>query len=205
MLFAPIINEGIRSISRRKFEYILCLTFISLASGFSFFSSTWNQTILFLFIYLLGRYFRLYDFRFRLNPFLCFGLSVIGVLSTTVLFYNSSSGSMESAILPFDYGNPFCIAMAVSLFFMFKKLNFPQIRTINKVASGSFAVYLISDGLFRTPFNNHIIDIVGNSIPMLIVTAVVITVMLCYVDILRQKLTKPIEEYIVSKLNAPQE
>ena len=199
MLFAPIINAGILAISRKKFECILCLTFFSLASGFAFLSMSWNQTILFLFMYLLGRYFRLYDFKLRFNPFYGFILSIIGVLCFTALFCKSSFYSMESAIMPFDYSNPFCITMAVSLFFMFKRINLPQIKTINKIATGSFAVYLISDGVFRSAFNKNIINLVGSSLPMLIFAAIIITIVLCCVDIFRQKLTKPIEEYIASK------
>lgn len=201
MLFAPIINAGLQSISRRKFKCILCLTALSLVSGCAYFSSMWNQTILFLFLYILGRYIRVYNFKIKLNPFLCYSLSVIGILFYIAFIYFTSYRYTKPVMSPFGYGNPLCITMAVSLFFMFKKLRIPNLKIINKIATGCFAVYLMTDGVFRPIFNDTIIGIIGNNIPMLILTAIITTIILCGIDNIRQRITKPAEKLILSKLD----
>lgn len=138
MLLSPLLNAGVSSISRGRFELVLGL-FVTFnlwcgwwwGAAFNPTGYTLTQLIL---IYLIGRYAGMYG-------------AVLSRKMAAVLYIASVVAIFISAIYmkstqAFAYNSPFVMAAAIACFLWFKDLQI-QSKSINRVAKSVFAVYLI--------------------------------------------------------------
>jgi len=142
MLLAPLLNAGVEALSRRHFTLVLgAFTLFTLWAGW-WWGGTFNPTgytiSQLIFVYLIGRYVRLYlPERHGTGPAIksgiCYLLFSLLILASALWLPSSKA---------FAYNSPAVLGSTVSLFLMFRSLCF-QSRFINYVARSAFAVYLI--------------------------------------------------------------
>lgn len=147
MLFSPIINKLIESVSHIQYVKILCLLlFIDCIVGGLMKSSidkTGFNYIHFIVIYMIGRYIRLYicqNPKIKIDRKKCV---VLYILSSLCVFIISAIGPVVIWLWDGEV-NPFVIISAVSIFLLFTTFNF-QSKALNYIASSAFATYLIHD------------------------------------------------------------
>lgn len=147
MFLTPLINVALEQISRKQFHTLLIGLFIINC----YFGFWWNHRVnddgytlmQFIFMYVVGRYIRLYNVRMKSIP--AFALYVFSSLATGLLFVlQYRRGHADSAWSMTFYNNPLLIVSAISFFLMF--LNFDiKSRYINKIASSALAIYLFQN------------------------------------------------------------
>lgn len=170
----PFINRILHCISKKYYKRILILltifwfilpTFINFWQGIPHKSFGFNQYLLFIYLYSLGAYIRLYNISIENRKSLklvimgligiIFGHILIDILTLNNFVYIHQ-------ILYFDikdYGI-FQLLIAIGLFYFFKNINIKYKWYINVIASTTFGIYLIHDnaliineiwnGLFKT-------------------------------------------------------
>lgn len=167
MLLSPYLNKIFEIFSRKDLEKLLLTMFII----FSILPTLFNTpfyTILtgggkclvyFTFIYLIGRYIRLYQDKTveKRKSFLGFIL-----MTSIIIFLNITIGlifNKKCSIYAMDC-SPFILVSAICVFYFFKSFKF-QSNIINYLASSILAVYLM-DGL-RLFINHYVINISAHS------------------------------------------
>lgn len=159
------LNEYLIGLSQKTYMVLLIIMFA--AVSFSWSNSILEgiggglgTVILGLFLYTLGGYIKRYD-PFKNVRVFVFGMIIICV---NVILYISSYNITQTAIESFDFNNPdavftqsilsfgnrdiVIIAIAVSLFEIFKRISIPNSKIINFFGKGTFMVYLIHDNGF---------------------------------------------------------
>ncbi len=143
MLLSPIINAGIKYVNKNVFEFIIIvLGLILLVSRFILKESSFNLELL-LYVYILGRYLKLYPIKWLDNY-----CSQIFILTSAILFclplllLNYKQVGLLSFL--WNNNNILVFAQAISCFYVF--LNHKPI-TLKSIVSSSniLAVYLITD------------------------------------------------------------
>lgn len=143
-LFAPLLNRFAEKATRTQLLSFVVLFLIfqllygwivdgtSASGGFSAFS--------FFGLYLLARYFRLHykNGTTWKKPFLLY------LLSSSIIFACFPLLEFE---MSFKYTNPFIILSALSLLLCFSRINIKPNRTINRLATSAFGVYLLHHGI----------------------------------------------------------
>ncbi|MBR6286516.1 MAG: acyltransferase [Bacteroidaceae bacterium] len=199
MLLSPFLNEGIERLSKRKIQYILFVLFIFSVSGFGFVLGKWNQAFLFIFMYILGAYFRKYPIRFVTNnPLLIYAGSVLLIICGIGLY--EMFPVCFKAISLIMYGNPLCITAAVGLFFCFNRMNVGVNVTLNTLASGVFAAYLMTDWFLRYYFNYYPVKITGGNLFLLVAFAIVLVAAISAFEQLRKHLMQPLDNMLYERL-----
>lgn len=151
-VLSPILNSFIDFIDRYKLKKLLILLFIvQTVQGF-FTHNAWYDygysPLFFIFLYLLGRYMKLYPFKLMqfnkgtdLSVYTFFCLLNIGVTFVQVF-----AGRGRTAML--NYLSPLTIVASVYFFLIFTKMHFTS-KLVNWVAISSLAVYLLhGQGVF---------------------------------------------------------
>lgn len=149
MLFASYIEIFLNNMRKRQLQHFLIVFFI----GFSLLPTIFNTpyyTVLYgggkcliymIYVYILGRYIRLYDDkciskRISLFIFLLSGL-ILCLLNMTVGYLFDK----KCLIYAMDC-SPFILISSIAIFFFFKSMNFYS-KFINYLASSVLAVYLL--------------------------------------------------------------
>jgi hypothetical protein len=195
MLFSPFLNKGLDLINKREFGTILILFGL-----FNFFPYLLNGTIneRFVFIYLIGRYFKKYPVRIFNEKAL--HLFVSGVLlSVMIMFIKINYVPQIPFRYIYDYSSPIIILMAISFFFLFKNRGSFHSETINYLSSGVFAVFLITDSnVLRKIFNDFALSITGENWFYMLLFATATVFIFSLLDII---IRKPIYSIFESQLN----
>lgn len=139
-LLSPIINSGLKDISKRKFHYILlALVFLNVYLGW-FWHGKINPTgynlMQLVFIYIIGKYLR----QFASTSTRCRRIYVIVYTISLLLIFTSSFYCPTN--MTFAYNSPFVVMASVSFFLIFTTIHFRN-KHVNEIAASSFAVYLI--------------------------------------------------------------
>ena len=139
-LVSPVINGGLKDLSKRKFVLLLiALTFINVYLGWFWQGKVnptgYNVTQL-IFIYIIGRFLRKHvshSYKYCKWYLLCYILSFILIFASTFFFKSAKA---------FAYNSPYVIMASVFFFLIFTTFRFHN-QYINFIASSAFAVYLI--------------------------------------------------------------
>ena len=180
MLLSPFINAGMEKLDRKQATILVVVLYLS------WFRCT---SVLLLFIYILGRYFRKYP-----CIFLEKNAGKIFITSVAVFFalnyYLMNEGTYIQRL--YDYMSPFNVVSAVSLFYVFKKWHITW-GGIGSIASGVLAAYLITTHeLPRQAFNDLVFNLMhGDIIALLFVSLFVVIVCSC-IDIVITRVLKPV-------------
>lgn len=150
-LLSPILNRAINSLSKRDFQKVLALlvilnVYFGWFWGGSFNTDGYNYTH-FVFLYFIGRYFRIYRPMWAnsklLTASLYLGCSLVLGISAIILATTPNVWSIYM-LISHGYNNPIVIIEAVALLLLFSNLNFHN-HFINWIASSTLAVYLIHE------------------------------------------------------------
>lgn len=163
MLMSPIINKGVEALDKKTLMILVIMLYLS------WFRCT---SVLLLFIYILGRYFRKYPCKsLEENA----GEIFVGTVAVffALNYYLMNCGIYLTKL--YDYMSPFVILPGVAIFYVFKKIDF-QIKGIDYIASGVLAAYLITTHeLPRQAFNDYFFEMVhGNAIALLGISLLVV-------------------------------
>lgn len=153
-LLSPILNRFVASLSKTHYKLILLLGFFLfyLWPTGSFLINTGQLVddagygiVNFSYLYLLGRYIRLYNLGVRHKAtYYLLGYCVCGILCFIIQYFLSILLGFEFSSW-WSYNTVFILGGATCLFLYFSRLNF-QSEVINKLAKSCLAVYLIHMG-----------------------------------------------------------
>lgn len=162
VLFAPLLNEGLKKLPRKQYRLGIAFLLLLLSVSKSVLPVTLEtdrmgyDAIWFLCLYLIGAYIRYREdetdqetFRLR-HPFagylLC-GAAIFVSLVIVHAFYEKT-GSLPGYInRQYQYNSIFCLAAGICLFLAFQKIRVPEgaAEAVCRIAGASFGVYLIHE------------------------------------------------------------
>lgn len=151
-IIAPFINVMISNISKYQFRYLLFgLTIINVYFGYFchsvFVISTGFGLLQLIYVYIIGRYIRLYGNNYiggekkNRTWFLILSLSLFVWLIFSIIKYIYP----QFMYTPSCYNNPFILVASVSFFYLFLGMHFYS-KIVNYIASGTFAAYIVHTG-----------------------------------------------------------
>lgn len=167
-LLSDIINKFINSLDRKSYKNVLILLFIifsilSFLTGGKFFENNGYNFYNFIFLYMIGGYFRRYQVketyhfkRMSINGYRCFLIFVfilsmflnfcINKFAVNIISYNAFFKTVSNTILYSNlaYSSPFIIIQSISYFLFFETLNIKN-KFINFLSSCTFGIYLFHD------------------------------------------------------------
>ena len=165
-LIAPFIDKGFNHLENCTIKkIIIIMSFIEIGSfvnlvpgyGLSFYGL--------LYIYILARYIRLNNIKLSLySALLLYIVSLFIVWTCCNYFAHCSGGRAHYSFIILDYNNPFIIAMAVSVFFIFNNIKPNHNALVNNFLSNVLAVYLITEGIDSVLYNYEA-ELFNNSLP----------------------------------------
>lgn len=154
-LLIPYINKFISSISKKQYQVLLLI----LVCCFYIYPTIFENTMMpdkgygitnFVVLYLIGSYIKLYfnDVYIRNKAILIYCICVIATMICSCISNTA-----------FNYSSIFNLLGAISLFLIFKSIKIKNNKIINKLASYTFAIYIIHENqlisafLYRRIFN----------------------------------------------------
>lgn len=147
MVLAPILNGGLRAMSRRQVGMIvILLTIYNIYGGF--FGGNYTNVNGFtiaqaVWLYITAHWLRLHsDSIAHVSRYWYLGLYII-VTGMQVLLPVLFKADVHWLV----YNNPFVVAGAVALFLYFTQLRFRS-YAVNSIAPAAFGCYMLQDGLF---------------------------------------------------------
>lgn len=205
MVLSPLLNSC-NDLDKKSFGKLLLLyTFFILGLSnylFGLKNSCIGDLTLFIYIYLLGRYFKMYSpFCSRKTLFWVILLLICVFFNILGAFIFRELGIPNRVLGTFSYYNPIVIVMAISLFFLFKTLTIPNSRIINTIAGTVFATYLITESYMKACFMS-LFNFSGLSVTLVLflvfIASVVIVLMVFPIELLRKKLFVGINSALLS-------
>lgn len=151
MLVAPLVNEGLKTLSLSKLRALMLLfTFYTVYSGGLGHVSTNADGYTFtnaLYLYSLAAYLRRdSNLMAKFNKNMCLAAYFLILLLTSISWWKISFTSIM-----LDYNGLPIIAATVAFFIFFSKLDFRN-RIVNYVASAALGCYLLQDGIWGHSF-----------------------------------------------------
>ncbi len=210
-LFSPVINYYLKNAdSLQRLYLLLALGVISVYFGTVYGdSSLYRGTNLvnFVFLYVVGNTISRYKSVLEKisTKWLLGGFTLLNLLILILyLHYWGTSVTHTIIQLCFRYCSPILLTNAILLFCVFSKLRFRS-AIVNKVASSTFSMYIISE----TPFVLYVVitplvlslcpfDNVVLSLAML----TLLTIAIMFICFLEDCMAKPLFKYIVSKCSS---
>lgn len=205
-LLIPFINILIENLNKRMHATLLLvlLTVYTILPTFPAYRLSFNYVSWFTILYLTASYLRFYGFGFKLSNRIWgwVTLLLVAIASSSVLFmyYMYQTGHI-GAFNPYffisDSNKILAYALGVSSFMFFKDLHIPQSRLINAMGGATFGVLLIhanSDAM-RQWLWRETVDCVGHygeGLLYSVATIIIVFVVCCILDILRNHLVEPI-------------
>ena len=190
ILLSPFLNAGAVVVSKSSFKSLLVLLFISFYGvGLLVLGHRFIDFNLFIFIYLLGRYFKRFEVNYFVKNSIIIISSCVIVLGTLTYIAVEYQYSFLLYRLWY-YHNPLVLALAISVFFLFYNHKGLNVK-ISWLSSGVFAAYLITDSIFvREAYNQWIIKNIPHSLWLFVALA---SVGICsIIELFRTKITDQI-------------
>ena len=137
LVIVPFLNMGVEKFSKKQMLIFLGVFYVIFAvpdflfgaPGFGVIGG--NSAIWFVFLYMLGRYLRLYPLNLKTGVLILIFLA--GLAGETALLFFHIRGA--------DIDSPFIVMECVSLLLLFSKLSFKS-KAVNWIAASSTMVYL---------------------------------------------------------------
>lgn len=149
-LFIPYVNKLIESLNKKEFEKLIVLMFLvySLMGNIPGFKVVINYITLYVFIYCIGAYIRLYPIKWFFNKRIIslFTLGTILLCICSViccLFIGEKADKKIAFYFVTDSNKVLAVLSSISLFLFFKNLNVKYNKFINEIATSIFGVLLI--------------------------------------------------------------
>lgn len=149
-LFIPYINKLIENLDKKEFGKLILLMFFiySVLGNVPKFNIVMNYITLYLFIYFIGAYIRLYPMNWFFNKkainLITLGLIVACMCSVICCLFISEKVDKQMAyFFVTDSNKILAVLTSISLFLFFKNFNIKYNKVINIVATSIFGVLLI--------------------------------------------------------------
>ncbi len=145
MIISPVLNAGLESLTKKQYALVLTLfAFFNIWLGWVWnaqFNPTGYTIVQLIFVYMIGRYIRLYGCKkanagrtlFTHRPIWIYIGGNILVLGTSIWM---------PSVKAFAYNSPAVLLSTIGLFLVFRNMEFTS-RAVNIIAKSAFAVYLI--------------------------------------------------------------
>lgn len=204
MVVSPFLNYGMQQMTKREYLWVLaCLTFVQIYLGWFWQKAAYDISgysfINFVYVYLIGGYLRRYVSdneriaQRKTAKLLYSGCALLfGICNIVRLYFKIPFGNLWA------YNNPIMIIGAVGLVLYIRSYKFHS-NIVNRIGGGAFAAYLITDISYVGDFLYPLYGDCAQAIPSIILTlittfltAAVMLLMACGIDIGRAWLMKPI-------------
>lgn len=196
MLIAPFINKGVAFIPKYVFAGLLGLFVVFMYFG----HNTPFGPLTAIMVYLTGAFLKKWHIRVVEDRALWVYISALLVLLVNTIIHVYLLDDLNIR-LSTDYNSPIVLVAGVSFFFVFKNLKMKYRAWINRISSGTFGVYLLTDGFLRASFNTSIVNMFGTNVFVLVIIAVAITVLLSLVNgVLENTILKPISKLLTDSI-----
>lgn len=219
LLAMPALNIVIHHFSKRQLEYtiaVLGLFWTILPQLSVYFPGkldfyTWalglSDGIIFIFLYIIAAYIRLYPNKFSGSLLFNLIATIIGFiimyLSIIIPIHCNPEKNFPLSRAMMDLHSPLVIFLAIVIFNTFKNINIGSNKFINYISSSTFAVYLIHDNSLVRPLLWNFFDDTKHTDDILIFglkTAVLILVICLLIDIVRRLLFGKLFDYISNRI-----
>ena len=219
LLAMPALNIVIHHFSKRQLEYtiavlglfwtILPKLSVHFLGELDFY--TWalrpSDGIMFIFLYIIAAYIRLYPNKFSESFLFNLIATIIGFiimyLSIIIPIHCNPEKNFPLSRAMMDLHSPLVIFLAIVIFNTFKNINIGSNKFINYISSSTFAVYLIHDNSLVRPLLWNFFDDTKHTDDILIFglkTAVLILVICLLIDIVRRLLFGKLFDYISNRI-----
>ena len=201
LVISPIINNGIREISKPQFQLIILLLLAYNILSFIRLQPNGGSNFIGLFtVFGVGKYCSMYNFdisrRWAFTLFVaCFALQL-----TAMLFCNRYFHSYLFRFL--NYNTPLLMIMSISLFYGVKNMKARSNKRINFILRPTLFIYLITDGI-QEPFYQWLVSIANGQL-LTGCIYIVFTITICLIlghliMILAEKIVTTISQIIQPK------
>lgn len=200
-ILSPFINLALNNMDKKLHEQLLIVLLIVnviLPSlKYTYFQDDGYSIQNFFFLYCVGDYIRKYEIP-KFNYIITYIVSSF-ILLALISFTKMNIFHVPSSLLRYNFIS--VEIAAISLFIIFKNIKL-QSNTVNKIATSTFGIYLISDHKYiRDVLYTKILhtgDYYYNSsfIPYLIVSVIAIFVCCAIIELIRQKMLTIIQTKI---------
>lgn len=159
-LIHPFINMLLNTLNKVRFQnlVIILLVIWCLIPTFTFNSYQSNSLLWFVTLYCVAAYIRKFGLNSKITckhyVILFVAFSLLRYLSAVVLAMLGTKISFAASNTLAFYGQQSVLTFlsALSAFMVFKQLKIKYTKSINKIASATFGVYLIHENIFMRPF-----------------------------------------------------
>ena len=210
-LFIPYINKLIENMNKKEHEILILLMFFiySVLGNISQFKVVFNYITLYVYIYLIGAYIRLYPIEFFYRKKTILGITfILIILCILSIIYCLYADTLNIYYYVSDSNKVLSVLTSICLFVCFKNMDIKYNKIINNVASSIFGVLLIhanSDAmrifLWNTVLNNvEMFD--SNYLYIHAISSVIIVFLICtLIDQIRIKFIEtPFFEKIINPI-----
>ncbi len=219
-LISPLLNAALKHTKKETLGLLLCFFFI-IYSIICILSSTTSLSLYYynhftgtIFVYLIGGYIRLYNPKFINSKkacviTLCASLAIILIFIVAVNLVGLRVPIISNRVLAFNYFVSFPVLLSgLSIFGLFKSTNLKTNKFINRIASCSLGVYLITNNYFIRQYGNPLLfqliyDSLGygwSLIPIILGIVVVYFICAVIIDLLRKISLEKLYSKLLDKL-----
>ena len=194
IIISPMINKIVSTMKLR--DYFMAI----LLGSFLVMNPYTNKEIgdvgVFIYLYIIGSGFMLFDFcnYLKRNTIIVTSITLISMMISSIIIIDYINNIYDKNIYQYYFigmTNPLTIITAVSLFWLFSKINIKHSKLINKVSSLTLGVYLIHENNLLRGFVWSFINkenINNNSIYLYSLTYILtVFVICCFIEILKIK------------------
>ncbi len=208
MIFAPALNHIFERFNRNYLYIIMgTMLFISCYLGFIWGESTNTSGYTFfqfILMYCIGRYIKKYGISFSRNKAIAL-YAIPAILTGLTMYLLWMSGKNELAWRMTYYNNPLIIISSIGLFTFFSTIKLNN-NLINRLASSTFAIYLVQSSLLCSdvyyPFINNLQTTSGYWIwAIIIISSLVIIAFSILIDQIQKPINNLIVTYALKHLN----
>lgn len=199
MLLSPFINEGIARLPQKKFFQILVmLGGVNCFGLYITMKHTGSDLLGLLFVYLLGRYLKMYV------KTLSFGKSAFLWIASTVLLYLLmffahffEKDMIIKGIL--YYCNPLIIVQSVGLFFFCNSFKCRSSKPLNWLGKHCFAIYLVSEFTGFYFYKKWACYYYDSNYLLLVISLLVVSFVIMFFDCLQSFVNKKLQNLIFNE------
>lgn len=193
-IMSPAINEGLSSLTKRQFQYIVVGIIAYTYVGHFIIGKDGHDTDLLLSIYIIARYMRLYPPRkIQILQLLC--LISTGMLAFLPVFIMKITGNVKLTDMIICNNSPIVLISAASMVVLADRYKL-YCSYVNWLASSTLAIYLITESAFRIDIDKWLFNNILEK-PYWGFCQVILVCLACLLaDKIRLLLVKPLDKRI---------
>lgn len=198
MILSPIINEGVNKICKKQFIFILVtLIFINSFGLYLNRSSLGSNFLSLLILYLIGRFFSIYEIYLKPKQSIILWIGSTTILSILVYILSEFYPKISWWLL--SYNNPLIILQAIGILYCTLSIPEKHYKPFIVLGSHSFAIYLFTEGIGINLYHFWANIFVKSSIYAIIY--IIITCLVCIlIDMIQSKINYTIRN--ITRINS---